>query len=58
MVIMLLVLAVGFLYIYKAPMAKKITYGAAFSQKHAEDLGLDWKETYSALLNDLHIKNL
>lgn len=57
-VVAILALAIGFLYIYKAPMAKKITYGAAFSQKHAQDLGLDWKETYSALLDDLRIKNL
>jgi hypothetical protein len=53
----MLLVVVGFLYIYKAPMAKKITWGAAFSQKHAQDMGLDWKEAYLALLDDLKIKN-
>ena len=57
MVIMILALAIGFFY-YKAPMAKNITYGAAFSQKHAKDMGLDWKETYLALLQDLKVRNI
>jgi len=57
-VITLLALATVFFYIYKAPMAQKITFGAAFSQKHAKDMGLDWKENYLALLDDLKIKNL
>ena len=39
-VIILLAMAIGFLYMYKAPMAKNITWGAAFSQKHAKDMGL------------------
>jgi len=29
-----------------------------FSQKHAESLGLDWKENYLALLDDLNVKNI
>jgi hypothetical protein len=45
-------------YLFKAPMAKKMIWGAAFSQKHAKDMGLDWKETYLALLDDLKVKNL
>jgi hypothetical protein len=57
-VILILAIAVGFLYIYKFPMAKKITYGASFSQKHAQDMGLDWKETYLALLDDLKVSNI
>ena len=57
-VVIVLALAIGFLYIYKAPMAKNITWGAAFSQKHAKDMGLDWKETYLALLQDLKVRNI
>ena len=37
---------------------KNIIWGVNFSQKHAKDLGLDWKETYSALLDDLKVRNL
>ena len=57
MVIALLAVGVCF-YLYKAPMAKKIIWGAAFSQKHARDMGLDWKANYLALLDELKIKNL
>ena len=57
-VVVLLVILAMFFYLFKAPMAKKITWGAAFSQKHAQDLGLDWKETYLVLLDGLKIKNL
>ncbi len=35
-----------------------IVFGVNFSQKHARQMGLDWKETYLALLDDLQIKNL
>ena len=48
----------GYLFIGKTEPAKEITWGVNFSQKHAELLGLSWKETYSALLDDLGAKNL
>lgn len=32
-------------------------YGVSFSRFHADELGLDWKETYLAVLNDLGIRN-
>lgn len=38
--------------------AEKITWGVSFSQKHAENLGIDWKETYLVLLDDLGVKNI
>jgi hypothetical protein len=33
-------------------------FGVNFSQKHAEGLGLDWKQVYSAILDDLEVKNI
>lgn len=32
-------------------------YGASFSVKYAEELGLDWQETLQALIHDMGIKN-
>ena len=57
--ILLLVLSF-FLYFFvgRAPEAKKIKWGVTFSQKHARDLGLDWKESYLAILDDLQVKNI
>ncbi|OHA64784.1 MAG: hypothetical protein A2672_00420 [Candidatus Wildermuthbacteria bacterium RIFCSPHIGHO2_01_FULL_49_22b] len=47
-----------FLFVGGAKEAKNITWGANFSIKQAGELGLDWKETYLALLEDLKTKNL
>ena len=33
-------------------MQKDINYGVTFSNRYAEDLGLDWRETYLAILDD------
>ena len=38
--------------------AEEINWGVNFSQKHAEDLGLDWKETYLSILDDLKVKDI
>ena len=37
---------------------KEIKLGATFSVKKAQELGLDWKETYRASLKDLDIKRI
>ena len=33
-----------------------VEYGISFNKSHAESLGLDWQETYLAMLNDLKPK--
>jgi len=58
LVLTILALATGFLYLFVPPMAKNITWGVVFSQKHSRDMGLDWKENYSALLDDLNVKDI
>lgn len=40
------------------PVPADVTYGASFSVMHAEDLGLDWRATYRAVLDDLKVRNL
>lgn len=47
-----------FLFTGEAPRQESMTWGVNFSQKHAINLGLDWKETYLALLDDLGAKRL
>jgi len=54
----LLLIFIAYLFIGTPPQAKEIIWGVNFSQKHAENLRLDWKETYLALLDDLGTKNL
>jgi hypothetical protein len=45
-------------YTLKPEPAKEITFGANFSKKYAEQLEIDWQDTYLKILDDLQIKNL
>jgi hypothetical protein len=47
-----------YFFVGQARPAEKIVWGVNFSQKHSELLGLDWRENYSALINDLGVKNI
>jgi hypothetical protein len=53
LVIACLILSRG--HVYKE---HELEYGATFSQKQAIDLGLDWREVYVAMLDDLGVKKL
>lgn len=48
----------AFLFIGKAPEAESVNWGVNFSQKHAQNLGLNWQENYRALIKDLGSKNI
>ncbi len=41
-----------------APKSQKIEYGVTFSAPYAQSLGLDWKQAYQDILNDLKPKYL
>jgi len=57
--IFLILFLIIFSYFFLGPESKKdILWGVNFSQKHAKDLGLEWKEVYSALFSDLGVKNI
>ena len=47
-ILILFLIFLSYFFIGEAPRAEKINLGVNFSQKHAKDLGLDWKETFSA----------
>ena len=60
-ILFLLALLIIFLYYFfigKAPKQKNIVWGVNFSQMQAENLEIDWKETYLAFLDDLNVKNI
>ncbi len=58
LVLVLLLLIIVLFFVRLSPQADKIVWGVNFSQKQSENLGLNWKENYSALLDDLKVKNL
>jgi hypothetical protein len=45
-----------FLLSFRATPAK-FTYGISFSKFHSDELGLDWKKVYLALLDELKVRN-
>lgn len=53
-----MLIAIGYFFVGNAPQAEKIAWGVNFSQKHADSLGLNWRETYLALLDGLGAKEL
>lgn len=55
---LIFIIFIGYFFIGTPPQAEKIIWGVNFSQKHAEDLGLDWQECYLSLLDDLGVKNI
>lgn len=60
LIIIFAFLAIVFCYFFvgSAPVQKNITWGVDFSQMQAESLKLNWKETYSAIIDELGVKNI
>ncbi len=54
----IVLLVVGIFYVLSLrPVSEPITYGISFSKFHTDELNLDWKETYRAILDDLGVKH-
>ena len=61
--ITLAVLAAGFFFLIRKPTglvdnADNIRWGVAFSKPFATEMGLDWREVYLAILDDLGAKRI
>lgn len=58
LVIGVIVFALPFIvyYIYRPIVNPNISYGVTFSDKYAEELGLDWKIAFTQSLDDLGVK--
>jgi hypothetical protein len=57
-VAIILAAGTGFFYSWRPAEAEKIAWGAIFSQKQAEQMGLDGRRVYSALLDDLQVRKI
>lgn len=54
---LLIALLLGLWWLSRAlPRAQTLSYGVSFSRFHSDELKLDWKETYLAVLNDLGVR--
>ncbi len=56
--ILLFIFLIGYFFIGSAKPAEEIKWGINFSQKHSENLGLDWKDVYLSFLDNLGVKRL
>lgn len=45
-------------YLAQKPIPEKIIYGMSFNTMYARELGLDWKATYDAILDELGVRHL
>jgi hypothetical protein len=52
------VLAMVIFLLAQKPKPETITYGMSFNTMYADELGLDWKETYDAILDELGVRHL
>ncbi len=54
----LILFLIFFSMLGQAPQREDVSWGVTFSQKYAIDLGLDWQETYLAIIEDLGAKSI
>jgi len=52
-----LLILLGFYFVQK-PVPEKIVYGMSFNTEYASELGLDWKEVYTSILEELGVRHL
>ena len=60
-ILIIIIVLIGFLIymvIGQAPPASRIDFGVTFSKPFAQKLGLDWREAYLAILDDLKVRKL
>src|SRR4030042_4261404 len=61
--VVIITLVAGFFFLVRKPTGlvdstDKIEWGVAFSKMFATEMGLDWRETYLAVLDDLGVKKI
>lgn len=56
--LLLAVIPLAFFFYAKPQPQHDINYGVNFSNKYAQELGQDWKDTYIKILDDLKVKNI
>ena len=57
-ILALITLFLALYFILKPKVQKNINYGVTFSNRYAEQMGLDWKKVYIETLDDLQVKNI
>lgn len=51
-------LALTLFWLMQKPIPESITYGMSFNTPYARELGLEWKDVYDAMLDELEVRHL
>ena len=46
------------IFLLQKPVPERITYGVSFNTPYARELGLNWREAYDAVLDELEVRHL
>jgi len=57
LIAIVLVVAIVIFILARKEIPEKIQYGMSFNTMYAQELGLDWKETYEAILMELGVRH-
>jgi hypothetical protein len=57
-VLCLSAIALTLFILAQKPIPQQIQYGMSFNTMYARELGLDWKETYNAIIDELGVRHL
>jgi hypothetical protein len=55
---LIVILGLAWFFLVRAPYPDNIEYGVSFNTPYARELGLPWREVYTAILSDLNVKHL
>ncbi len=58
LIILALLVAIAALFLLRKPVPERITYGVSFNTPYAKELGLDPREAYLAILDELGVRHL
>lgn len=56
--LVVMVLSASVFLLARKPIPERIVYGMSFNTIYADELGLDWREVYDAILDDLGVRHL
>lgn len=57
-ILICIVVAVSVFALAQKPVPAEITYGMSFNTPYAQELGLDWRQSYDAILGELGVRHL
>ncbi len=55
---LIVLLSLVVFWLSQKPLPETITYGMSFNTMYAKELGLNWQETYDAIIDDLGVRHL